>query len=198
MKKYALYPGCVMPTEQYSYELSIREVLPILDIELIDMYGFSCCGEPLKSMNKLMTLYLSARNIALAAKQGLDLFVPCPMCHLSLNECQLVLKNDEEMCNRIALINKGKVILEGEPEELSKSYWDHIKIMVTSDRAGEFSSLKDAEIKDNIIEIKTRNLNKTLSEILNLANKKNIEITEIKTVKPSLEEIFFKGVEQNV
>jgi len=101
MKKYVLYPGCIMPTEQYSYELSIREVLPILDIELIDIDGFSCCGEPLKSMNKLMTLYLSARNIALAAKQGLDLFVPCPMCHLSLNECQLVLKNDEEMCHRI-------------------------------------------------------------------------------------------------
>jgi heterodisulfide reductase subunit B len=101
MKKYALYPGCVMPTEQYSYELSIREVFPKLEIEFIDLDGYSCCGEPLKSMNKLMTLYLSARNIAIASKQDLDMFVPCPMCHLSLKECQLVLKNDEEMFNRI-------------------------------------------------------------------------------------------------
>jgi len=30
-KKYALYPGCVMPTEQYAYELSLREILPLLD-----------------------------------------------------------------------------------------------------------------------------------------------------------------------
>ena len=62
MKKYTLYPGCLMPTEQYSYELSLREILPKLDVELVDVEGFSCCGEPLKSVNKMMTLYLAARN----------------------------------------------------------------------------------------------------------------------------------------
>ena len=75
MKKYALYPGCVMPTEQYAYELSIRETFPLLDIELIDLEGFSCCGEPMKSVNQLMTLYLSARNLAIGEKHDLDLFV---------------------------------------------------------------------------------------------------------------------------
>ncbi len=101
MTKYAFYPGCVMPTEQYAYELSIRNVLPLLDIDLIDVEGFSCCGEPMKSMNQLMTLYLSARNLALAEKQNLDLFVPCPMCHLSLNECQRVMENNPEMRDRV-------------------------------------------------------------------------------------------------
>jgi heterodisulfide reductase subunit B len=101
MKKYVLYPGCVMPTEQYAYEMSIREVLPLLNIDLVDVEGFSCCGEPLKSMNKLMTLYLSARNLALAEKEDLDLFVPCPMCHLSLTECQRVMENNAEMRDRL-------------------------------------------------------------------------------------------------
>ncbi|GAH32823.1 unnamed protein product [marine sediment metagenome] len=50
MKKYALYPGCVMPTEQYAYEISLRNVFPILDIEFVDLQGFSCCGEPMKSV----------------------------------------------------------------------------------------------------------------------------------------------------
>ncbi len=104
MIKYAIYPGCVMPTEQYSYELSVREVLPIFNINLIDIEGFSCCGEPMKSMNKLMTLYLSARNLALAEKQNLDLFVPCPMCHLSLSECQHVMKNNKEISDRLNII----------------------------------------------------------------------------------------------
>ncbi len=27
MKKYALYPGCIMPTEQNANEMSIREIL---------------------------------------------------------------------------------------------------------------------------------------------------------------------------
>ena len=101
MTKYALYPGCVMPTEQYAYEVSIREVLPLLNIDLVDVEGFSCCGEPMKSMNQLMALYLSARNLALAERQDLDLFVPCPMCHLSLSECQRVMKSNTEMRDRM-------------------------------------------------------------------------------------------------
>ena len=101
MTTYALYPGCVMPTEQYAYELSVRAVLPLFNIKLIDLEGFSCCGEPMKSMNQLMALYLSARNLALAEKQNLNMFVPCPMCHLSLSECQLVMKNNNKMSERV-------------------------------------------------------------------------------------------------
>ncbi len=101
MAKYALYPGCVMPTEQYAYEVSLRETLPLLNIDLVDVEGFSCCGEPMKSMNQLMALYLSARNLALAERQDLDLYVPCPMCHLSLSECQRVMESNAEMRDRM-------------------------------------------------------------------------------------------------
>ena len=101
MKKYALYPGCVMPTEQYAYEMSIREVLPLLDIELVDIKGFSCCGEPIKSVNQMMTLALSARNLALAEKEGLDVFTPCPMCHLALSDCKHILDEDPKMKERV-------------------------------------------------------------------------------------------------
>jgi heterodisulfide reductase subunit B len=99
--KYALYPGCVMPTEQYAYELSIREVLPKLEVELVDIKGFSCCGEPLKSVNQMLTLSLSARNLAIAEKQGLDVYAPCPMCHLALTECKRILDSDPLMNKRI-------------------------------------------------------------------------------------------------
>jgi len=118
MKKYTLYPGCLMPTEQYAYELSIREVFPLLDLGLVDVDGFSCCGEPLKNVNKLMTLYLAARNIAIAENQGLDLFIPCPMCHFSLSECKNILNKNMEMNQKIntmleseGLNYKGKINL---------------------------------------------------------------------------------------
>ena len=101
MKSYVLYPGCVMPTEQYAYELSIREVLPLLDIKLIDLNGFSCCGEPIKSVNQMLSLALSARNIALAEKEGLDIIAPCPMCHLALTESKRVLDSDPKMKEKI-------------------------------------------------------------------------------------------------
>lgn len=90
-----------MPTEQYAYELSIREILPLLDVELVDIEDFSCCGEPMKSVNQLMTLYLSARNLAIGEKHKLDLFVPCAMCHLALSECKYVLDSNSEMKKRI-------------------------------------------------------------------------------------------------
>lgn len=100
-RKFALYPGCIMSTEQYAYEISIRETLPLLDIELVDIDGFSCCGEPLKSVNQLMMLYLSARNLALAEKNKLDMFAPCAICHLALSECRYVLGSNPEMKERI-------------------------------------------------------------------------------------------------
>jgi len=113
-KKYALYPGCMMPTEQYAYEISIRESLPILGIELVDVEGFSCCGEPLKSVNQLMTLYLSARNLAVAEKNKLDIFAPCAMCHLALSECKNLLGNSPEMKERINnLLSSEDLIYEG-------------------------------------------------------------------------------------
>ena len=90
-----------MQTEQYAYEKSLREVLPKFDIQLIDVPGFSCCGEPLKSVNQMMSLALAARNIALAEKQNLPVFVPCPMCHLAMSECKRILDSDEDMKKRV-------------------------------------------------------------------------------------------------
>lgn len=101
MKKYAFYPGCVMPTEQFALEMSIREVFPKLDVELVNINGFSCCGEPLKSVNQMMTLALSARNIALAEKEGLDIFAPCPLCHFAFSDCKNVLDSNPEMKERV-------------------------------------------------------------------------------------------------
>jgi heterodisulfide reductase subunit B len=97
----ALYPGCLMPTEQYGYEISLKKVLPVLDVEVVDLKGFSCCGEPLKSINQMMTLTLSARNIALAEKEGLDILVPCPMCHLALSEAKRIMDSDQKMRERV-------------------------------------------------------------------------------------------------
>lgn len=101
MKKYAIYPGCVMPTEQYAYEMSIRETLLKLDIQLIDLKGFSCCGEPIKSVNQMLTLTLSARNLAIAEKEGLDVFTPCPMCHLAFSDTKQVLDTEPEMYEKV-------------------------------------------------------------------------------------------------
>ncbi len=106
--KLVLYPGCLMPTEQYGYEISLKKVLPLLDVELIDLEGFSCCGEPLKSINQMMTLTLSARNIAICEKEGLDILIPCPMCHLALSEARKIMTSNPDMMSRVNEKLKGE------------------------------------------------------------------------------------------
>jgi heterodisulfide reductase subunit B len=84
--KVGLFLGCVIPTEQYAYELSLRKVMPELGIELVDVEGFSCCGAPFRTINLNLSLYLSLRNLAVCEMAGLDILAPCPICHLALTE----------------------------------------------------------------------------------------------------------------
>jgi|YNPNPStandDraft_1061719.scaffolds.fasta_scaffold02522_6 heterodisulfide reductase subunit B len=100
-KRYALYPGCLASTEQYAYELSVREVSSFFNIELVNLDDFSCCGEPIKSINQLLTLYLSARNISIAEKSNLDVYAPCAMCHLALSEAAFILDSDNDLRCRV-------------------------------------------------------------------------------------------------
>lgn len=100
----------------------------------------------------------------------------------------------EEMCNRIALINNGRIILEGEPEQLGKNRWDHTKIRIVTNKPKEFSFFKNVDIQDKFVEIKTNDVITTIEEIMSLAKSKKIDIIEIKTMKLSLEDIFMEEV----
>lgn len=96
--KYALYPGCTVQAEQYGYEASVREVLPRLGVELMDMEGTSCCGFPaLSSISLTGWLYLSARNLAIAEQMGVPLLPLCNGCHLSFIETKRHLKDDPQL-----------------------------------------------------------------------------------------------------
>lgn len=96
--KLAVYWGCKIPTVQYAYEMSVRQVLPNFGFELVDLKSASCCGGPVRSINSSAAMYLSARNLALSAQLGLtDLLVPCNECHFMLSEAKYQIENDEEM-----------------------------------------------------------------------------------------------------
>ena len=87
--------GCVIPTEQYAYELSLRKLMPRLGVELVDLEGFSCCGAPLRSINQNLCKYLSIRNLAICSMAGVDILAPCPICHLALTEAKNLMTSQE-------------------------------------------------------------------------------------------------------
>lgn len=100
--KVAVFWGCKILTAQYAYEMSVRQVFPHFDIELMDLKGASCCGGPVRSINTSAAMYLSARNLALSSQTGLsDLLVPCNECHFMLSEAKYRIDNDEQMHKKI-------------------------------------------------------------------------------------------------
>ena len=82
IKKLGFFPGCIAQTEQYAEELALRAILPQLDIEPITPQGLSCCGGPLRSINRAIPQYLAVRNLALFEQENLTVLTPCPQCHL--------------------------------------------------------------------------------------------------------------------
>ncbi len=105
--KVAVYWGCKIPTQQYAYEMSVRQVLPHFDVEIVDLKGTSCCGGPVRSVSALASMYLSARNLALASQAGLkDLLVPCNECHFMLSETKYRMDNDEETRGKLKALHR--------------------------------------------------------------------------------------------
>jgi len=98
MTRYALYLGCTVPVRGMNYEMSARKVAGRLDIELVDVDGFSCCGFPAKPLNWKAGLLMAARNLALAEAQDLDLLTLCSACTGTLTEANHRLKEDAALC----------------------------------------------------------------------------------------------------
>jgi ABC-2 type transport system ATP-binding protein len=111
----------------------------------------------------------------------------------------------DQLCHRIAIINKGKIIALGSPEELkTKAEEEHI-IEIS------FSISKDIEEYENI-ENQLKNLNyvnsisrigdkfrlyventsEAIPIIIDFCRKNNLKIISINTLKPSLEDAFVK------
>jgi heterodisulfide reductase subunit B len=111
MKRYAFFPGCLIPTRYPGMEYAIRYTLPRLGIEIVDLAGTSCCPDPIyfKSRDKLDWLSVAARNLCLAEEQGLDLFTNCSGCTATLSEAWHLLQEPElreRINHRLARIGK--------------------------------------------------------------------------------------------
>ncbi|MBI2926688.1 MAG: 4Fe-4S dicluster domain-containing protein [Verrucomicrobia bacterium] len=95
-KRVAFFPGCLIPARYPAIEFAIRQTLPKLGIEIVDLQGTSCCPDPIyfKSKDKLSWLAIAARNLTLAEEQGLDIFTNCSGCTATLSEAHHLLEDD--------------------------------------------------------------------------------------------------------
>ncbi len=102
MKYYAYYPGCSSEATAVGLELSNRAIAPPLEIELIEIEDWNCCGStPYGSLDRHEAVLVAARNLALAEKTGLDLVTPCSSCFVTLYGANLELGENPRLLERV-------------------------------------------------------------------------------------------------
>lgn len=83
--KVSYYPGCSLDGTAKEYGESIEAVLKTLGVELQELPDWNCCGASSAHVtNDELAIGLSARNLEIADKKGLDLLVPCAACYQRL------------------------------------------------------------------------------------------------------------------
>lgn len=96
MIRYLMFLGCAIPYRIPSYEVSARKVLEQLDVELIEMPEFNCCGLPIDSVDHDAMLVLAARNLFLAEQKNMDILTLCPGCAGNLRKVNKSLEEDKK------------------------------------------------------------------------------------------------------
>ncbi|MHC4547627.1 MAG: CoB--CoM heterodisulfide reductase iron-sulfur subunit B family protein [Planctomycetota bacterium] len=102
--RYGLYFGCAIPTRLPSVERATPYVLERLGLESAPLEDMACCMDPivLKSMSVDVWIAVAARNLAVAAQQGVDAVLTlCNGCFCSLNEAARLLDEDPALLQRV-------------------------------------------------------------------------------------------------
>ena len=99
--KYALFLGCTVPVRALNYELAARKVGQKLGLEFLDIPEFSCCGFPVKSVDRMTSILMAAENLSLAEETNSDICALCSACSSVLTEVNKELKENQALRNRI-------------------------------------------------------------------------------------------------
>jgi heterodisulfide reductase subunit B len=92
--KIALLRCCTTPIFLKQYETSTDAVLKKLQVELVDIKDFNCCGYPFKNFNFMAAILASARNLSLAEKKNLDIMTFCNCCYGSMKHVNHLMRED--------------------------------------------------------------------------------------------------------
>lgn len=80
--KYAYYPGCSSHSTARDMHESSMAVARSLDIELVELKGWSCCGATAAHQtDRALAASLPSANLVLAKTSGLDMVVNCAACY---------------------------------------------------------------------------------------------------------------------
>jgi len=101
--EYTYFPGCTIPFRLPHFELTMREVLKKLNVELITDEGHTCCPEPttFPGVDIEAWFTIGARNVAVSESSNRDTVALCSGCFHTLSVVNHALKTDEEIRDRV-------------------------------------------------------------------------------------------------
>ena len=117
--KYAYYPGCTAGTTAIEFGLSTEAVCEALDVELLELEDWNCCGaSSAHSLNHELSLALPGRNVALAQEAGLDMVIPCPACYQNSLSADIALREDEDWRHKMEALLDFQYVGQGRPRHI--------------------------------------------------------------------------------
>ena len=99
--KLGYYPGCTLHGTAREYNASTKAVSKVVGLELVEIQDWNCCGALEAIFDKELSMGLSARNIYLAQRTGLDLVIPCSICSHNLGRADKAMRTDESFRGKI-------------------------------------------------------------------------------------------------
>jgi heterodisulfide reductase subunit B len=93
------YPGCSLLGSSREFDESTRAVLKALDVELVEVPDWNCCGaSSAHVLNHELSIALPARILALAEQAGItEILAPCAACSNRLLSAQQELAKHPEL-----------------------------------------------------------------------------------------------------
>jgi len=107
--RYAYYPGCSGQGTSKEYDTSTRAVCEALNMELVEIPDWSCCGSsPAHTVDHRLSSALAGRNLGLAEMmEGVSAVItPCPSCLTNLKVASVRLRKPDFAAEVNKLLDK--------------------------------------------------------------------------------------------
>jgi len=115
--KFAIFLGCNIPVRLKQYEMASRAVLKELGVRLADIPEFNCCGYPLRNIDLKAFVLSSARNLALAEKENLNLLALCKCGYGTFRMAEHLMKENAELRDEVnGILGKEGLRYEGDTQ----------------------------------------------------------------------------------
>ena len=101
--RYAYFPGCSLGASASDYDLSLRMVCRALDIELVEVRDWVCCGaSSAHATSHLLSIAMPVLNLSHAEADGFDrLIAPCLACQARFKAANKEMQEDPKVREKI-------------------------------------------------------------------------------------------------